>query len=186
MAGIDLDVTAGPLEVVANLSVALDRMTQDNERRWNQMRKMNAARSRVPVDVRFFGSGVCPAGGASFAITIDGPQAGFYYLVRRVLCGGLTWSTAAGGAAEFYSSAMTGALGGAGTGGLVNSRPLTDIFDEAGTLPYKQFYSNHQVVVQPAESPMAIIVGGTAGQQYVFAIQVEVHRALSGTEVDIA
>ena len=186
MAGIELDADLGPLQVVASLSAELGRQNDLNEKRYQQMRKMNAQRARTPIDVRFMASGICPTATAPFAISIDGPQAGFYHLVRRIVVGGVAWATVAAGAVELYVSGLGGMLGGAAPAGLAAIRSLDLIVDANATLPFRNYYSNHQIVIQPSETLAAVIVGGTAGQQYSLAIEVEVHRALSAQEVDIS
>jgi hypothetical protein len=179
MAGIDLDVSAGPLEAMASLSVELGRMNDraDDAAR-AEKRRRDLLRTRTPIDVRLFSSGICPTPTANFGISLDGPDPGFYWHVRRIVVGGVTWATTAAGSAEIYITALTGLRGIAATGGVASIRSLTDLVDQTATLPYKQYYATHQLYVQPGENLIGVIVTGTAAQQYIMAAQVEVHRTI--------
>jgi hypothetical protein len=180
MAGIDLDVSAGPLEAMASLSVELGRMNDraDDAAR-AEKRRRDLLRTRTPIDVRLFSSGICPTPTANFGISLDGPDPGFYWHVRRIIIGGQTWTTTAAGTAEIYITALTGLRGIAATGGIASIRSITDLVDQAATLPNKAYYGTHELYVQPGENLIGVIITGTAAQQYVMAAEVEVHRTIS-------
>ena len=181
MSGIELDATAGPLEVVAGLSVELNRMNDLAEGRAAQERRIRESeRARMPSDVRFFSSGICPTPTAPFGISLSGPDNGFYWILRRLFVGGLTWATTAAGSSEIYVTGLTSALAVADPRGIAAVSSLSDMVDQSATMPNKAFYSSRQVIIQPNENLVAVIRTGTAGQQYVVAAQVEVHRILSG------
>jgi hypothetical protein len=186
--GVDLDVQAGPLEVVAGLSLELGRLNDRYERdRLEERRQREAMRARVPMDVRFQASGICPTPTARFGLNIGGPDVGFYWLIRRLVVGGVTFKTVAAGSAEIYVTALAGQQGAASFGPIVAGLALSDMADQFASLPTpagRGFYSNRQMVIQENENLVVLIDTGTAGQQYVAAAQVEVHRTVSDVETD--
>lgn len=184
MPGIELDVDLGPIELIGKLGVELDRMNSNYEAQLAQHRKREYERSRMPADVRQFTSGSSAvAATVPFALQLDGPQAGYYWLLRRLVVGGVTWATTAAGTGEVYVTGLTSAAGNGGNGyGSISSiASLSDLVDQCGTgLPFKSFYSNRQVIVQSGENLTVVIRTGTNSQTYVAAAQFEVHRTLSG------
>lgn len=183
MAGIELDASAGPLEVVAGLSLELNRMNDRYERdALAERRKREAMRARMPAYVRFQTSVVIPTPTVRTAMSLGGPDAGFYWLVRRLVIGGVTFKTVAAGSAEIYVTALAPPFGTAGVGPIVAALAMTDIADQYATLPTpagRGFYSNSQMIVQENENLVVVIDTGTAGQTYVAAMQVEHHRTIS-------
>ena len=185
MAGIDLDVQAGPLEVVAGLSLELGRMNDRYDAdRLAERRKREAMRARVPADVRFQASGIIPTPTVRAGLNLGGPDAGYYWLVRRLVVGGVTWKTTAAGTSEVYITALTGQQGQIFSGSLITGLALSDLVDQSAALPNKAFYSNRQMIVRQNENLVVVIDTGTAGQQYVAAAQVEFHREVSDVETD--
>ena len=176
MAGLELDVDLGPLEVVAKLAASFDGV-QDEMRaaRLAEMRRRNQLRTQVPIDYNPREVATCPSPTTPFTIGLGGPEAGFYWLVRRITVGGLQWSTTAAGTAEVYVSGLTGNV-------LANIRSLTDMADEAMSMPKVAFYSSHQLILIPRNKLSVVIVTGTAGQQYTASAQIEVHRQVGAAE----
>jgi len=194
MAGLELDVDAGPLQVVAQLAASFDGLTsQMKASALAEKRRLDHLRTQVPIDVTLKGSGF-QAGGTttSFGINLDGPQAGFYWLVRRIIVGpvGVGWPTSSDGTTEVYVTPMAGmvgmgsASGGSNTGAIAQLRQLSDLVDQSATIPNKAFYSNHQIVVQPSEKLVIVVnpVASTPTVQFIATAQVEVHRAVSAAE----
>lgn len=188
MPGIELDAQAGPLEVVASLGVELGRLNDRYDRdRLEERRRREAMRARVPADVRFQTSVTIPTPTQRTAMSLGGPDAGFYWLVRRLVIGGVTFKTVAAGSAEIYVTGLAPPYGTAGVGPIVAGLAMTDIADQFATLPTpagRGFYSNRQMVVQENENLVVVIDTGTAGQVYVAAAQIEFHRTVSDVETD--
>jgi hypothetical protein len=179
MAGVELDLDLGPVEIMAGLKAELSTLNrhhaQDAERR-----KRELQRTRVPVQVRMVASATIPTPTARTGINLGGPDAGFFWLLRRLIIGGVTWKTAAAGTAEIYVTALTAGQGSAATGPVVSGLALSDMADQSASLPSKAFYSNQQVIVQAQENLVVVIDTGTVGQVYVATAQFEVWRTVTG------
>jgi hypothetical protein len=174
-----IDISLGPIEAMASLGAKMDDLSQ-SMKNYNAYRKAEIARSRVPSDVRMFSSVTIPTPTARTALSFGGPSPGFYWLPRRLFVGGVTWKTVASGSAEVYVTGLGAeAIGTAITGPIVNALGLTDMVDQATTMPNKAYYSNRQVVVQANENLVIVFDTATAAQQYTAGMQVEVHRTLS-------
>lgn len=188
MGGVSLDVSAGPLEIVAGLSASLDRLGAKIDHQAARDRaKEERARARVPSDVRQWAAGVVPAGGPlDCALNVGGPEAGFYWLVRRIAVGGVLWSATPAGEFELYVTALAGIQTNvAYTGAALNGLTLPDIVDASETLPFHNFYSNRQVIVQEQENLVFVLREVTSGLQYAAVAQVECHRTLALDEVSV-
>jgi hypothetical protein len=158
---------------MAEVGVELRKTRDQNAKLWHAQREWE--RSRVPSYVRQFNSVVIPAGGARTGFGFPGPRAGFYMLLRRLIVGGTTWKTTAAGTAEIYVTGLpSGAIGGLA---------LSDMVDQAPSLPNKAYYSNQQIVVNNGEHVEVVIDTGTAAQTYVGTALFEVWRTLSGETV---
>ena len=174
-AGFDLSVQLG------HIAKGIDKMNN------SARRDREIARARLPFSARFVASGTCPTPTAPFALNFGGPDAGFYWVVRRITAGGLTWSTTAAGSTEFYVHGYAGAPGSLTSGGnsIAGVRALSDIVDQATAMPVSRFYSSEQLIVQPNESLSVVVLTGTAGQQYVAATLVTVVRLTTSLEAEI-
>jgi hypothetical protein len=187
MAGIDLDVTAGPLEVVAGLSLELGRMSDRIDAdRLAEHRKREQMRARVPMDVRLTASGACPSGSPDFGLNVGGPDNGFYWMVQRLVVGGNNWDSVVAGDATIYVTALTGPLGGLSTTGIAAVQPLSDVVDHSVALPNVAFYSPHQVILQANENLVVVIGEGTAGAQYVATAAIQAFRTIAIGEEFVA
>jgi hypothetical protein len=168
MPGLEADLDLGPIEIMAGVRAELSTLNRNNE----EWRRREFLRARVPSFVRQVQNVTIPAGGPRVGMGLTGPRPGYYMKLRRLIIGGLTWKTTAAGTAECYitplSSGSIGALG------------LSEMFDQAPTLPDKAYYSDDQVWVHPGEHIQIVIDSGTAAQQYVASGLFEVWRSLSG------
>lgn len=160
------------IDATFDLSASLGRLNarldQDASER---LENREIARARVPVITTFKSSAVCPTPTAPFVLGMGGPDTGFIFVVRRIIVGGLTWSTTAAGTAEVY---ITGSAYPSGSTGIV--RNLTDMCDQSTALPNKAFYGRDEVVVKEGEWLSVVINGGTAAQQYTANCGVQVVR----------
>ena len=176
MPGVELDLDVGPLEIMAGIRTELTKLNRHNEA-WH---RREIARSRVPIIVRQFTSATIPTPTARTGISFGGPDPGFYWLLRRLIIGGVTWKTTAAGTAEIYVTALGAGQGQAATGPIVNGLALNDMVDQAPALPAKAFYSNEQVPIQEQENLVVVIDSGTAGQVYSVTGQFQVFRTVAG------
>lgn len=169
--GLDIDLSVQ----IGNLAKATH--DQANELR----RRREIERARVPQNLRLQGSAVCPTPTANFGIGFGGPDPGFFWVLRGVRLGGLTWSTSATGSGELYVTGLAGLQGviHSGAGSVAAVRSLSDLEDAFATLPGKNFYSSEQIVVNANESVVAVVVGGTAGQQYSANLRIQVVRTVT-------
>lgn len=176
MAGAEIDIDLGPIEIMAGLKAELSTMNKQNKEAWRQR---ELARTRVPMSVRQFASAAIPSPTVRTGISFGGPDPGFYWLLRRLIVGGVTWKTTAAGTAEVYVTALAAGQGQAAVGPIINGLALSDMVDQAATLPAKAFYSNQQVIIQEQENLVVVIDTGTANQQYVVTAQFEIWRTIS-------
>jgi hypothetical protein len=57
--------------------------------------------------------------------------------------------------------------------------------DQSASLPNKAFYGSEELVVQANESISVVIVGGTAGQQYVANCGIQVVRLTTSLQAEL-
>lgn len=179
MPGVEADLSLGPVEAMASIGVELGKHTAEMVA-W---RKREWERSRVPASVRLWANAIIPSPTTRTGINLGGPDPGFYWLVRRLIVGGVAWKTAAAGTAEIYITGLSGGQGGAVTGPIISALALSDMVDQAPSLPNKAYYSNQQFMIQEQENLMVVIDSGTAAQQYVATCQIELWRTISGSTV---
>ena len=177
MAGLELDLDLGPLEIMAGVKAELSEMNRHNAAE-AEHRRRETRRARVPIDARLVTVGACPSGGGDFVLSVGGPDPGFYWLLQRLVVGGLLYDTTAQGDAEVYVTGLSFGAG-ASTGPMVSALGLSDLVDHAAAFPSVAFYSPHQVIIQAQENLAALIGGGNAAQQYVMAAQVQVFRTVA-------
>lgn len=107
-----------------------------------------------------------PVGGGNVIASLGKPEQGRVWQVRRLIAGGLTATTAAAGTLYFFRQGAPPTD--------LNMPNLVDFAGPPGSaMPVVAFYSTHQFIVRPNEHVWGVLVGGTANQQYVAAIQVE-------------
>lgn len=178
MPGFDVDLDLGPIEVMASLRGELATLNA-HHRADAERRKRETARARTPVVARLISNVAIGAGAPRTAVSLGGPDPGYYWMVRRLIIGGVTWKTVAAGTAEIYISGLSAAQGAGITGPMVSGLALSDLVDQAPSLPNKAFYSDQQMMLQAQENLLIVIDGGTATQTYVAAAQVQVFRTLA-------
>lgn len=121
-----------------------------------------------PSFIRVRGSATATAAGLAI-ITFDlkGPDQGHWWAVRSIVIGGSTVSTSAMGTADVFVTAMSGPTT------TIANMGLADWRDHAATLPDVSFYGRGELPLRLNEELLVIVSGGTSGQQYVAAAQVE-------------
>jgi hypothetical protein len=114
-----------------------------------------------PQDNPLFQSGVFPASG-DLTLDLGSVPLGRVWQIRRLIVGGATVTTTAAGAAYAFAQGAPPAD--------VNLTNCVDIFL---TLPQGNTYGTHQLFLLPSAHLWVVFAGGTAGQQYAAAAQVE-------------
>jgi hypothetical protein len=179
MPGLELDLDLGPIEIMAGVKAELSEMNRHNAAE-AEHRRRETARARVPIDARLITVGT-GSDAADLLLSVGGPDPGFYWLLRRLVIGGLLWDTTAAGDAEVYITGLSFPMGSAGLlpAGTLG---LSDLVDHAATLPNIAYYSTHHMIVQANENLVALIGGATNAQQYVMAAQFQVFRTIAAGE----
>jgi len=108
-----------------------------------------------PIDWPFATNGVFPTTG-NLALNCGGPAQGREWVLQRLVCGGLTYTTPALGSAEVYSSGWIPS----------STTPLSECQDHATQFPFVQRYVGRQVVIRSGEVLWVIVQNGTVGQTY--------------------
>lgn len=120
----------------------------------------------LPADTTLSTTLQVPGGGGTVIQAIGNlqgtPAPGRTWQVRRIVAGGTTVSTVAAGSMFFFRQ-----------GAPPNDLNLNNFIETATAMPFRAFYGTHQFVVRPGEYVWAALIGGTAGQQYVAAMQIE-------------
>lgn len=156
---------------------ALLGVGQETNRRLAQLSKqIETLRAQEPWDVRIQNSVVIPTPTADTAIGLGGPEVGYIWQVRRIILGGVQWTTTAAGTAEVYVSAEGG-------GSVASVRGLSEMADQSTTLPSKATYGLHELPLTERQHLHVVIHGGTAGQVYVASAQVTVYRKVTSEQV---
>lgn len=179
MPGIEADLDLGPIEIMAGVRAELSTLNRHNAAE-AEYRRREAQRARTPFMVRQFASAVIPTPTVRTGISFGGPDPGYYWMLRRLLVGGVTWKTTAAGTAEIYVTALSAGQGQAAVGPIIAGLALSDMVDQAASLPNKAFYSDQQVMVQEQENLVVVLDTATAGQLYVATCQVQVFRTIAG------
>ena len=154
------------IDVKAAFEVAVDigtKLTRSIERQDALLRRLDAV---TLVQLRPTVSAFCPTPTASFVLDFGTPAQGTFWEVRKVVVGGLEFTTATAGTAGLYVSG-TATVDGAG---------LNNAEDYAASLPSPTYYSSGQMYVRANEHLFLVIFGGTAGQQYVANALVRVSK----------
>lgn len=167
---MSLQIEAGLDVILGRLSDALDRNTK------SQRDTVRALKATGPSDVRIQQSGTS-AGSGDLCLVIPGPDTGYYWHVRRLVIGGAAYSSTVAGTGEVYVTAINNAA-------YVNIRDTADLADQLATLPNKNFYGQHEFVVQAGENVVIVIHTPTASTLYKAALQAQQFRSLPYDGVD--
>ena len=156
--GANLDIGHASFQALIGLKASVDDLAAAVKR----IERIEELYQQIgPVDHQLNGSGTAPASGSLF-ISLGSPAPGRFWILRRLIVGGVTWVTTAAGAANVYASP---------------SRPdgagLSMMVDNASSLPNKAFYSSRQVTVHQPSHLWVEVTTPTAGQTYVATGLVE-------------
>jgi len=150
----DVGAGVGPLsvEILAGLKASFDGLTSEMRKR----RQLEEAYQFGAVEVALRGSGMSDSGGDTLIIDLSGPTYGRLWQVRRVTVGGPLWTTSVGGSVLFVVSSNQPSA----------APPLSDIADEAATLPTNGFYSTGQFVVRHPNHLFVLILSPDESKGY--------------------
>jgi hypothetical protein len=160
----------GPAKLLAAISAKLGLMVElGNSQAIQSKRANDLKRAELAMQPTWFrAQGTCVVDSGGFGIisfSPNGPDQGHVWEILNAVIGGVTFKTTATGTGELYISGMDlRMLGDA-------SPPITDLADQASSLPLPSGYSKGQIVCQGQENPYVRIVGGASAQTYAAVIR---------------
>jgi hypothetical protein len=159
-AEVDAEVDLGPLvfELMGGLKASLDTLNQH----LRNIAKVEAAYQGGVIEVPIRKVAASGATG-NLVIGCGGPAYGRIWEVKRLTVGGVLWTTTvAGQALVVVGSVSDGQV----------TPPLTDVADQAASLPDIAYYSTRQLVVRHPAHLFVVIVAPSATTQYAVGGQV--------------
>jgi hypothetical protein len=150
---VDAGVNLGPLHIhgMAELDAGVNSIVEQLK----ALRNIEEAYQFGAVQVKLAGTASSNSLGATIEISLGGPAYGRLWQVRSLVVGGSLWtSTVAGEALVVLSPAK-------------NLTPaLTDIVDQAASLPLPALYGTGQIVVRHPNHLRVVILTPTVSTQY--------------------
>lgn len=159
-AEMDAEVDLGPLvlESIVGLKASFDSLSKH----LRNIAKVEAAYQGGVTELPIRKVATSAASG-NLIIGCGGPAYGRLWEVKRLTVGGVLWtSTVSGQAIVVIGSVSDGQV----------TPPLTDVADQAGTLPNVAYYSTRQLVVRHPGHLFVVIIAPTAATQYAVGGQV--------------
>ena len=155
-AEVDAEVDLGPLvfELMGGIKASLDTLNKT----MRDIRDIEKAYQEGPLELPIRKVATSPSSG-NFTIGLGGPAYGRKWEVKRVAVGGVQWSSSVNGTALLV-------VGTSPEGPWALTPPLSDIVDEAASLPSNAFYSTGQIVVRHPNHLFLVILSPTASTQY--------------------
>lgn len=160
--GFDLQAAFG------SLKASLDDNTAQRQR------DRATARALTPFATRLSVSGTSAASG-DLALSLGGPDPGYYWMVHGWAVGGQTPSSTAAGTAELYITGASGGLPGSPST-YASLRLTSDWIDKMANLGNVVNYGDDQVVVKANETLVTVIHSPTAANLYVVHLRFHVYR----------
>lgn len=123
-----------------------------------QLRKLAAAQDAYQfgaVEIALRGAAQSDAAGDTLAIDLGGPPYMRLWQVRRLTVGGALWTSTVAGQALVVVSPNQ-----------VTSPPLSDVADQAGTLPSVAYYSTGQLIVRHPNHLVVVVLTPTVSTTY--------------------
>lgn len=153
--GASLSVGEQSVQLLAGIKASMDGMTA-------RLDKVLAAQEDYqrhgPVRISLRRVGTANSSGSAFALDLGGPTYGRLWEVRRLVVGGATWGTTAAGTAQVVVLPTSPET--------TTDPAMTDVVDEAASLPSRAFYSSGQLVVRSPQRLWVVILSPTASQSY--------------------
>jgi hypothetical protein len=154
---IEADVVGGvelgpfSLRALAGIGASLDAMSKKLDR----LRRLEEEYQFGAIEVNLREAGVSAASG-SLILGLRGPAYGRMWEVKRLTVGGALWTSTVGGTAIVAVSPAAGQL----------TPALTDVADQAASLPSVAYYSTRQLTVRHPNHLFVVILSPTASTQY--------------------
>jgi hypothetical protein len=152
-AEIDAEVDLGPLvlQALVGLGASMDTLNKHlrNIAALEEVYQFGAKQVRLSM------TGISDSNGDTFEIGVGGPTYGRLWQVRSLVVGGPLWTTTVAGTALVVIGANKNL-----------TPPITDIVDEAGSLPSVAQYSTSQLVVRHPNHLRVVILTPTGSTQY--------------------
>ena len=139
------------LDAIVGLKASLDGLTTELRKR----RAIEAAYQGGAVEVPLRQAAVSASTG-NLVMSLGGPSYGRLWEVKHLTVGGALWTSTVAGQALIVVSPASGQTAPA----------LSDVADEAGTLPNVAYYSTRQLVVRHPNHLYVVILSPTATTQY--------------------
>lgn len=149
--GAGLDLGEFSLQTLVGIGATLDGIHKHLQR----LAKAEEAYQFGAVQVRLSQTATSDSGSSTLEIGLGGPAYGRLWQVRSLIVGGSLWSTTVLGSALVVLSPSRSL-----------TPPLTDIVDEAGSLPSVAQYSSSQIVVRHPNQLRVVILTPTATTLY--------------------
>ena len=149
--GANVELGSFSLAAIAGLGATLDGIHHELKR----LRNLEEAYQFGAVKVRLSNSGSSDSAGDNLEIGLGGPAYGRLWQVNSVVIGGNLWTSTVGGTALLYVAATKMA-----------TPPLTEVVDEAGSLPTVGQYSTGQIIVRHPSHLRIVILSPTASTAY--------------------
>jgi hypothetical protein len=152
-AGVEAEVDLGPLvlQALVGLGASMDTLN----RHLRDIAKLEEAYQFGAAQVRLSMTATSDSNGDSIEIGVGGPTYGRLWQIRSLVVGGSLWTTTVAGSALVVIGANK-----------TLTPPLTDIVDEAGSLPSVAQYSTSQIVVRHPNHLRVVILTPTASTLY--------------------
>ena len=156
-AEVDAELDLGPmfLEVLGGVRAGIETLNK----RLRNIAKIEEAYQFGAVEVMIRKAATSAASG-SLIVGCGGPAYGRLWEVKRLTVGGQLWTTSVNGTAIV-------AMGSTPDGQAALTPPLSDIVDNASSLPSIAFYSTRQITVRHPNHLFVVILSPSATTQYV-------------------
>lgn len=158
----DAEVDLGPL--VLEALVGLKASTDTLNKRLRNIAKIEEAYEFGVRELPIRKATVSPATG-NFTIGLGGPAYGRMWEVKRITVGGAQYTSTVSGTALLV-------VGPSPDGAAALTPPLTDVADQAASLPLIAYYGTRQLVVRHPNHLYVVILTPTASTQYAVGGQV--------------
>ena len=151
-AEVDAEVDLGPLvlQALVGLGASMDTLNKHLKK----LHDLEEAYQFGAVKVQLRNSVTSPASG-SFEIGLGGPAYGRLWQVNSLVIGGVLWTSTVGGNAIVYVGPVKNL-----------TPPLTDVVDQAGSLPSVAQYSTGQIIVRHPSHLRIVVLSPTATTAY--------------------
>jgi hypothetical protein len=164
------------LDLCVQIGKQLDRMDRHYAELNERLQRF------TPVDYGLDAAGVV-SGTNPLVLALGSPDMGTYWEVESCFVGGTDQNVTAAGSAGLYVAATLPTV--SASGALIGHGGTVNISDRAATLPNPAFYGRRDIVVFSQEWLYVVVVGGTAGQQYVANASVSSYNVASARGVDV-